>query len=161
MIIRKAALNEMLELWEEQFASGNTPTAKFFAENILSENAEFWTMEHEGNLISELYIFKSLEDKDFADGCTKAYLCAFRVKKGFRGQGLGSKMMKSVFAHLKSCGFSAATIGVDETEEANIRLYTRLGFNTKVKDCYLDPCDVDEEMHPKPCACYWLLSKTL
>ena len=161
MEIRKATVEEMLTLWGHQDFESAPPTARFFSANLLSENAEFWTIEHDGKLISELYVFKSLDDKDYADGKTRAYLCAFRVSPEYRGQGLGSRLMQSVFYHLKDCGFSSVTIGVDETEEANIRLYRRLGFTTKIKDCYSDPCDVDEQMHPKPCSCFWLLSKEL
>lgn len=35
----------------------------------------------QGELIGELYVYKNLLDKDFADGETSAYLCAFRIKK--------------------------------------------------------------------------------
>lgn len=61
----------------------------------------------------------------------------------------------------KACGFTAVTIGVDETEEDNIRLYKRLGFNKKVNDCFEDPCDVVINMKPKACECFWLLKKEL
>ena len=161
MKIRKAAANEMLALWEQHAWGNASPTAKFFAANIHSGNADFWTIEHDDRLIAELYAFKSLEDTDYADGRTRAYLCAFRVTKEYRGQGLGSRLMEAVFSHLKDCGFTSVTIGVDETEEDNQRLYRRLGFNTKIKDCYIDPCDVDEMMKPKSCSCYWLLCKEL
>ena len=57
-------------------------------------------------------------------------------------------------------GFKRATIGV--SDERNERLYHRLGFSEKVKDCYSDPCDLDENMRPKPDDDgYLLLSKTL
>lgn len=161
MQIRRASAHEMLSLWGHQSPEKCPPTARFFRANLLSGNAEFWTIEHQDRLIAELYVFKSLEDHDYADGHSRAYLCAFRVSKEYRGQGLGSQMMQSVFAHLKTCGFSSVTIGVDETEEANIRLYKRLGFNKKLKDCYIDPCDVDEQMNPKASSCYWLLYKEL
>ena len=52
-------------------------------------------------LIGELYVFLSLEDRDFANGEDTAYLCAFRVKEGFRGQGLGSHLMNAALSELK------------------------------------------------------------
>ena len=48
-----------------------------------------------GEIIGELYAFLNLDDKDFADGKNTAYLCAFRVKKEYRGKGLGSQLMKN------------------------------------------------------------------
>ncbi len=161
MEIREASEKEMLSLWGFANYEESSPTAKFFAESILSGNTSFWTIDHGGSLIGELYAFKNLNDKDYADGQTRAYLCAFRIRQDYRGKGLGSQLMQAVFTYLKACGFQCVTIGVDETEEANIRLYERLGFNTKIKDCYIDPCDMDDEMKPKACSCYWLLSRNL
>lgn len=148
----------MSALWGFQNNRELSPTARFFSENIQSGNAEFWTIDHCGALIGELYVFKKLMDSDFADGHTKAYLCAFRIHRDYRGQGLGSRLMQTVLSHLRDCGFRTATIGVDETEEANIRLYRRHGFHRKIKDCLTDPCDLDEQMKPRECPCFWLLS---
>ena len=36
--------------------------------NIKRGNTEFWTLDYDGELIGELYVFYDLEDKDFADG---------------------------------------------------------------------------------------------
>ncbi len=160
MLIRKASGEEMLNLWGYGDANQAPPTARFFYRNIASGNAVFWTVELDGKLIGELYAFLNIaEDKDFADGITTAYLCAFRVKKEYRGQGLGSRMMASALADLKARGFRRATIGV--SEERNKKLYRRLGFDTKIKDCFFDTCARDEDMRPEPDAGFWLLSKDL
>ena len=161
MIIRKATGEEMLTLWGRE---GNSilPTAKFFCENIASRNAIFWALEHNGELIGELYAFLDLYDKDFADGVSRAYLCAFRIKEQYRGHGLGSMMLENAISELKEMGFKYVTIGVGCDEPQNIRLYNRYGFMTKVKDCNYDPCGLDENMQPmfeEPA--WWLLIKTL
>ena len=160
MLIRKASGEEMLNLWGYEDAGQAPPTARFFYRNISSGNAVFWTVEHEGELVGELYAFLNIEeDKDFADGITTAYLCAFRVKKEFRGQGLGSRMMESALADLKARGFRRATIGA--SEERNKKLYRRMGFLTEIKDCFFDPCARDARMRPEPDAGFLLLSKEL
>ena len=41
----------------------------------------------------------------------------------------------------------------------NILLYERLGFTEKIKDCYEDPCAMDDEMRQEHCSCFWLLQK--
>lgn len=161
MLIRKATADEMLKLWgyDENTAS---PTAEFFYRNISSGNAVFWTADIDGELIGELYAFLNLDDKDFADGKDIAYLCAFRIKKEYRRKGLGSRMMESAFEDLKEKGFKRVTIGVNSDEPLNIKLYTRLGFREKVKDCYYDPCGLDENGNPEYDAKgWWLLSKAL
>ena len=113
MLIRRASGEEMLKLWGYQDVNKASPTAKYFYHNISSGNAIFWTLDNDGELIGELYVFFDIEeDKDFADGISTAYLCAFRVKKEYRGHGLGSRMMETVLADLKVSGFRRATIGV-------------------------------------------------
>ena len=163
MKIRKASGEEMLELWEYPDAEHASPTARFFYQNISSGNAVFWTVEHCGELIGELYVFKNIEaDQDFADGVSTAYLCAFRIRKDCRGQGLGTRLIETVLADLKAGGFRRVTIGVAPEEERNLRLYRRLGFTAKVKDCRIDPCAMDEHMQPvQEEDVWWLLSKEL
>ena len=163
MEIRKATGDEMLALWEYPDPENASPTAKFFYRSISSGNAVFWTIERHGELIGELYVFKNIEaDPDFADGITTAYLCAFRVREDCRGQGLGTRLIETVLTDLKAGGFRRATIGVGPDEERNVKLYRRLGFTTKVKDCRTDPCAMNEHMQPvQEEDTWWLLSKEL
>ena len=162
MTVRKATGEEMLEQWGYREPDAVSPTARFFYDNISSGNADFWATENDGILIGELYAFRDIpEDRDFADGKTTAYLCAFRVEKEYRGRGFGSRMMETVLADLKANGFRRVTIGVGPEEEQNVRLYRRMGFTEKVKDCYVDPCATDENMRPEKDECYWLLAKEL
>ena len=157
MRIRKASGNEMLMLWGYPELEKASPTAKFFYQNIASGNAVFCALEHEGALIGELYAFFDLEDKDFADGKTTAYLCALRVKESFRGHGFGSRLMETALTELKARGFHRAAIGVSESEPRNLQLYRRFGFTEKVKDCRADPCAMDEHMRPVVDPAPWML----
>ena len=162
MWIRKATGEEMLKLWGCPDVAAASPTARFFYRNLSSGNAVFWTLEHDGALIGELYVFLELEDKDFADGENTAYLCAFRVREAYRGQGLGSRLIGAALAELKAIGFRRATIGVGSDKPQNIRLYRRLGFSEKVKDCHYDPCGMDEDGRPEyEEEAWWLLAKRL
>ncbi len=151
MRIRKADAREMLALWGYEDVQTAPPTARFFYQNLTSGNAVFWTIEaKDGLLLGELYVFLEIqEDREFADGTATAYLCAFRIRKEYRGQGYGTRMMEAALSDLKAKGFRRATIGVDE--ERNLRLYRKMGFVTEVKVCRMDPCDRDEEMKPVNC----------
>ena len=160
--IRKGTGAEMLRLWGYACPENVTDTARFFFANVSSGNAIFWTAEDPGGeLIGELYAFLDLrDDREFADGHTTAYLCAFRVRKDRRGEGIGSRMMETALADLRARGFRRATIGVDDAR--NERLYRRMGFSRKVKDCFLDPCAVDGDMRPARVGeGYLLLAKEL
>ena len=162
MLIRKASGEEMLDLWGYRDETTASPTTKFFYRNIASGNAVFWTLDNGGELIGELYAFLDLADRNFADGKNVAYLCAFRVKKEYRGQGLGSRLMKAALGDLKEMGFLSATIGVGSDEPLNLKLYRRLGFDRKIRECHYDPCGMDENGQPAyDAAGWWLLSKDL
>ena len=159
MIIRRAAAGEMLMLWGYPELQTASPTAKFFYNNIDAGNAVFWALEDEGELVGELYAFFDLDDKDFADGQNTAYLCAFRVKKEYRGHGRGSRMLETALTELKAMGFSRVTIGVENDEPQNMRLYRRFGFTTVVKECHYDPCCMDDDMLPQYDETAWQLLK--
>lgn len=160
--IRRASAGEMLRLWGFQDEATATPNARFYCRNIASGNAVFWTVDDGGALVGELYVFHDLDDKDFADGKDFAYLCAFRVREGYRGQGLGSRLMEAALAELKQAGFRVATIGVGSDKPQNIRLYRRFGFDRKIKDCHYDPCGMDENNQPEyEETAWWLLGKDL
>ena len=161
MEVLRATDKEMLSLWGYENIASASPTAMFFVQNISSGNAEFWTLNDNGQIIGELYIFWKLDDKDFADGKNRAYLCAFRIKNEYRGKGYGSFLLNQTLERMKSKGIQTATIGVDAAEEHNIRLYHRLGFTNKIKDCFEDPCNVNHEMKPETSPCFWLLAKNL
>ena len=162
MLIRKATGEEMLSLWGYDSIENASYTAKFFYRNISSGNAVFWTLDHNGELIGELYVFLNLDDNDFADGTSRAYLCAFRIKTEYRGKGLGSRLMEKALEELKENGFRSATIGVAIDEPQNIKMYHRKGFNEKIKDCHYDPCGFEENGQPVyEEAGWWLLSKDL
>ena len=162
MLIRKATGEEMLKLWGYRDEKTASPTAKLFYRNIASGNTVFWTLEHNGELIGELYVFLNLEDKDFADGKNTAYLCAFRMKNEYRGRGLGSRLLNAALMELRNLGFHSATIGVEKNEHKNQQLYHRLGFTVKIKGCHYDPCGMDDNNQPEYDENgWWLLSKDL
>ena len=156
MHIRQGTVQEMQSLWKH---AGST--LRFFSGNIQSGNAEFWTVEKDSHLIGELYFFKRLSDVDFANGQSRGYLCALRIVKEHRAKGYGTKLLSHVLEHAAGSGFKEVAIGVEETEQANLRLYTRLGFTRQIKRCTLDPCDVDEQRRPVSCGAFLLLMKSL
>ena len=112
MKIRRATEHELLELWGYESIHTASINAKFFCDNIKKGNTEFWALDHDGALVGELYVFYELEDKDFADGKRTAYLCAFRVRKDFRGRGLGTKLICHAMEHIKALGYQRISIGL-------------------------------------------------
>lgn len=155
MIIRQATVDEMLALWYKFY------TSEFFSDQMRKGNVEFWAIEHHARLIGELYLFKSLEDPDFADGKTTAYLYGFQIEELMRGKGLGTMLMNTVLERLSELKFNYATIGVDPNHEENVQLYKRMGFTERIKTLRVNPCDVDENFQPVIGPEYVLLRKSL
>lgn len=149
--IRESSARMYAHWTDENFGWTVSPTAEFFADNIDRGNFEFWTAQSDGRLLCELYLVRALdEDPDFADGVTRCYLCAFRTVKPYRGQGIGSRLMEVVLDRARALGFAEATIGVDEREEANMRLYARFGFTRRIKQARFDPCGRMPDGRPCP-----------
>ncbi|WP_338473045.1 GNAT family N-acetyltransferase [Niallia sp. XMNu-256] len=154
-MIRQATIDEMLSLWYKFY------TSEYFTKNIQKGNTEFWAIEHHARLIGELYLFKELDDPDFADGNTTAYLYGFQIEEIMRGKGLGTVLIKRVLQRVKELDFKYVTIGVEPDHEPNIRLYKKLGFIEKIKTVNENPCDVDENVMPIKGPAYLLLRKAL
>lgn len=137
MEIRIGLTEEMQELWE----NSNSPTYRYFTNGMQQGNIEFWTVEDENSkeLVGELYIFWDSEDKDEANGKGRAYLCAFRIHKDYRGLGYGKKLMMTVLDRVRERGFNEVTIGVDNDDvERLTSMYSRWGFSELIKYQYTD-----------------------
>jgi GNAT superfamily N-acetyltransferase len=146
MIIRTGSLNELKGLWKNE-----SPTKAYFINEIENNNIEFWTIENEkdSSLIGELYIFWNSEDKDEANGKDRAYLCAFRVEKDFRGLGLGKKLMERVLQRVEEKGFKEVTIAADNDDlERLTAMYKSWGFIELVKFQSYDYHYIDNNNSP-------------
>lgn len=147
MQIRIGSKEEMVQLW----GNSGSPNQKYFVNGIEKGNIEFWTIENEtdGLLIGELYIFWDSEDKDEANGKDRAYLCAFRIDKKFRGQGLGKKLMQRVLQRIKEKGFREVTIGVDNDDVIRLTsMYKSWGFSELIKLQNYDYHCIDKNNKP-------------
>lgn len=132
MLIRIGSVDELKLLWGDS----DSPTQNYFINGIEKGNIEFWTIENDkdNRLIGELYIFWDSADKDEANGKDRAYLCAFRIDKNFRGIGLGKALMKRVLERVVEKDFCEVTIGADNDDADRLsKMYKLAGFSELVK----------------------------
>ena len=147
----RGTIDQFQELWN--YTGSNI--YQYFLKGLKENVIEFWTVEVEHKLIGELYIFWDSIDKDEANGLNRAYLCAFRIKETFQGQGIGSHLMNTVIKRVKEVGYTEITIGIDNSEYKKLKgMYSKFGFTellkvTSVDNHYIDkngnPTEYDEE----------------
>ena len=145
MKVRIANVNEFKKVWNYS----NSPTYKYFLDQLIKKNVEFWTVELLENLIGELYIFWDSEDKDEANGVNRAYLCAFRIEKEYQGQGYGKLLMNVVLDRIKNKRYTEVTIGIDNNDYAKLEaMYNKIGFSIHVKSTNIDYHYINKEGTP-------------
>lgn len=79
-------------------------------------------------IIGQAFVMLNSGERDAADGFTRAYIFAFRIKPGYRNNGIGTWLMAHVEKDLIERGFSFATLNVAKENPHARRLYERLGY---------------------------------
>ncbi len=98
-------------------------------ESALKGRAILWVADLAGNgLIGQLFIQLNSGRGDLADGKTRAYIYAFRVRQPFRGAGLGTRLLLNAENDLLHRGFQLVTLNVGRDNPNALRLYERYGY---------------------------------
>lgn len=90
-------------------------------------------------LLGELHAVYESYDEKFASRGKRVYLCAYRVHKAFRNQGIGQYLLENVMKTLKSQGYSEFTIGVEDDNMRAKHIYEKYGFSeiiSRETGCY-------------------------
>lgn len=98
-------------------------------EKLKNKEIDIFVIENNEEIIGEVtanYISRKIKEE--AKAGIRAYLEAFRVDEGYRGQGLGQKLINHCINDLKSKGYTEFTIGVEENNEIAKHIYFKLGF---------------------------------
>ena len=97
----------------------------------LSGRTLLWVVTHQGQkeeLIGQAFVLLKSNERDTADGKSRAYVFSFRVKDQWRNQGIGSYLMTFIEDDLRQRGFEYVTLNVAKENLAAQRLYRRLGY---------------------------------
>ena len=88
-----------------------------------------WAAECEGvGLVGHVFVqFKSIRPT-LADGAERAYFYSFHVYDNYRGQGVGTLLLKHLEADLQERGFKIVTLTVEKRNERARQLYQRNGY---------------------------------
>lgn len=130
-----------------------------FAAYIEAGKAEFWYARIGPRVVGRVYLFRELPDADAADGKKRGYLCNLHVLQQYRGRGIGATLLERIAGRARELGFSELSIGVEEENAANMRLYQRMGYVNTIKRCTKDLVCVDADGTPASCGAYLLMMK--
>ena len=80
--------------------------------------------EVEGKIVGAVWV-RIMNDYGHVDDQTPSF--AISLYKEYRGQGIGTEMMKKMLSILKECGYKQASLSVQKANYA-FRMYQKIGF---------------------------------
>ncbi len=83
-------------------------------------------------MIGKIYFVNRINDPQIADGKQCGYICNLYVKKSFRNNGIGTKLVNTVKSYAKASKYDSIILGVEESNSKNMYLYSKLGFNERL-----------------------------
>jgi len=87
-----------------------------------------------GEVVGQVFVQLNSSEQQFADGATRGYLYALRVRPVWQGQGVGARLMAAAEAALRERGFTTAVIAAAKENAGALRLYERLGYRVFAED---------------------------
>jgi ribosomal protein S18 acetylase RimI-like enzyme len=129
LIIRHAHSTDLPALeWNGEFKHFRKLYAETF-QRSLNNLAIMWVSEiSDHGIIGQLFIQLSSSRLEVADGSTRAYIYAFRVKPAFRSQGIGKRMLQIAERDLFERGFHWVVLNVAQDNLKAQKLYKRTGY---------------------------------
>ena len=103
------------------------PELKLYYEDFGSGKADFCIVaEDDGKVVGAVWT-RIMNDYGHVDEETPSF--AISLYKEYRGQGIGTRLMKDMLALLKDKGFKRASLAVQKANYA-VRMYEKVGFKT-------------------------------
>lgn len=107
------------------------PLAEIWRKEIVSGTRLAFIFKVNGEFIGEGALVLHTGDSDYTIPGKRVYVSRMIVKKEYRNQGIGSKILTFLIAKAQEMGFEEMTIGVDKDNGNALHLYRKFGF-TKV-----------------------------
>ncbi len=114
--------------WEGQYAHLRRVYAEVYR-RMLAGEACMWVAERPAvGLVGQAFALLRSLRPDLADGQTRAYIFAVRVRPAWRGQGIGTRLMDALEDDLRQRGFVWATLLVARDNLRARVFYERRGY---------------------------------
>ena len=103
-------------------------TNRFYNE-LLTKNRKTFVYTKDEEYIGEISVVFNKNDEDYSIPGMRLYISRIIVKKEFRGQGYGKKLMNYIIEYAKKEGYKELSLGVNLDNYIALKLYVGLGFN--------------------------------
>lgn len=129
LVIRQVKQRDLPALeWDGEFKKYRRMYADIFQDTRIGRTL-MWIIETpQGEIIGQTFVMLNSSEKQAADGESRAYIFAFRVKNDWRNRGVGTYLMHFVENDCHQRGYAYLTLNVAKTNLDALRLYERLGF---------------------------------
>lgn len=108
------------------------PFAKQWKEEIAKGNRLVYVCKINDEFVGECDIV--LHKNGYTDTDKTVYLSRLKVKREFRGKGIGSSLVQYLLKLFKIKGYTHMTLGVDTDNYAAVHLYEKCGFKVYATD---------------------------
>ena len=127
IIIRKLIKTDLPALeWDGEYTHYREVYLMEFERSQIGSSI-LWVAEKPGTgIIGQLFIQLNAERQELANGISRAYMYAFRIRPPYRGAGLGTRMMYVMEDDLFKRRFCWVTLNVGKNNFSARRLYARL-----------------------------------
>jgi ribosomal protein S18 acetylase RimI-like enzyme len=161
VILRLARQDDLRKLeWDGQYSQFRRSIENAYQEQLAGRRL-ILLADLNGLPIGQIFIVVKEKRFLFAPDHRRGYFYSFRVMEGFRGQGIGTRLIHEAENLLVQRGRRIATIAVTQDNQGARRLYERNGYRVYAEDegywSYIDLEGNQVHVH-EPC---WLLEKRL
>ncbi|MCL4560383.1 MAG: GNAT family N-acetyltransferase [Chloroflexi bacterium] len=129
LVIRNARTGDLPELeWEGEYAHFRRVYADAF-ERSQTGRAVMWVADYPNvGIIGQTFVQLICDRPELADGVTRGYIYAVRVRPEYRSQGVGTRLLNAAEDDLRRRGYTRVTLNVARENVRAEALYVRLGF---------------------------------
>ena len=126
---RTAAESDLVALeWNGEYSHYRHLYQEIF-QSAQNGEAILWLAELiDAGIIGQLFVQLNSVRMELADGVTRAYLYAFRIKPSYRRNGIGSYMLSFVDNNLVDRGYQYICLNVSRDNAEARQLYERSGY---------------------------------
>ncbi len=129
VIIRHVTDQDLVALeWDGQYSHFRRVYQEAYQRAVRGHSVLWLAEIQQVGVIGQTFVQLTCDRPELADGRTRGYIYAVRVREEYRNRGIGTRLMDVAEDDLRSRGFTLATLNVARNNRDAQRLYQRRGY---------------------------------